>query len=486
MIEDTAVAANWTGEIAEGNLTLTSIDGRTTVGETITVTFTGAGGNPWIADTGVEKTVPLMATRTDTRGAGTFSFVIDTGGLSANFSASPTSDIAPLTVTFTDTSPKSPTSWSWDFGDGTWFNTTVAADRNPVHTYTNVGKYNVSLNATNTRGSNTKSRTDYINVLNGAIREANTSIDGLTITNCGGPQTITVDTSILPAALIPNNSVLEIQPPADRGFKNITIYALDGIGFSQNGNLITGNPTGVHLVTEEIAPSLGFSGDIGTNASFNYSIDLSSYPCNALLSTKIWEGVIPEYDTKFRLIASGNSASVDGTAYTAKITKTNFPSGAHVKLHMSVNSSWNPSLFSEYPPFIWRIADDGNSGQVLPTTYLYTDPVNNLDYFEADSPLGLSTFGISSLSGNNNPFQIIAFVAAQVISPPSNPVLLPREVPGEVVGAGRNIRCWADHGRFGRHSSGSKQNRQNLLQRRGHHHTGYNAPVNRRSCANLP
>jgi hypothetical protein len=47
--------------------------------------------------------------------------------------------------------------------------------------------------------------------------------------------------------------------------------------------------------------------------------------------------------------------------------------------------------------------------------------VNNLDYFEADSPLGLSTFGISSLSGNNNPFQIIAFVAAQVINPPSNP-----------------------------------------------------------------
>jgi hypothetical protein len=72
--------------------------------------------------------------------------------------------------------------------------------------------------------------------------------------------------------------------------------------------------------------------------------------------------------------------------------------------------------------FIWRIADDGDSGQILPTTrYLDTDPVNNLDYFEADSPFGGSTFGISSLTGSNNPFQIVAFVAAAVISPPSNP-----------------------------------------------------------------
>jgi hypothetical protein len=47
--------------------------------------------------------------------------------------------------------------------------------------------------------------------------------------------------------------------------------------------------------------------------------------------------------------------------------------------------------------------------------------VNNLDYFEANSPLGLSTFGISSLTGNNNPFQMIAFVAANIISQLGNP-----------------------------------------------------------------
>jgi PKD repeat protein len=424
VVNDTATAANWTGTIADSNLTLTSTDGPTAINETVTVTFTGEA-NPWILNTHGIKKIPLTATRTDGYGPGTFNFVIEITPppgfvVAANFSASKTVDIAPVVITFTDTSLGNPTSWSWDFGDGTWFNTTVAANRNPVHTYTNVGTYTVNLTATNAYGSDTKTQGNYINVLNGAIRETNTTIEGLIIDNCGGPQTITVDTSILPAALIPNNSVLEIQPPADRGLKNITIYALNGVGFSQNGNLITGNPTGVHLVTEEIAPTPGFSNEIGTNASFNYSIDLVSYPCNAILSTKIWEGVISEYDNKFRWIAANNSAFPVGTAYTANIAKTNFPSGARAKIHMSVNSNWNPSIFGDYV-FIWHIADDGNSGQILPTTYLYTDPVKNLDYFEADSPLGLSTFGISSLTGNNNPFQIVAFVAAAVVSPPGNP-----------------------------------------------------------------
>jgi hypothetical protein len=41
--------------------------------------------------------------------------------------------------------------------------------------------------------------------------------------------------------------------------------------------------------------------------------------------------------------------------------------------------------------------------------------VDNLDYFEAN-PNGFSTIGISSLSGSNNPFQMISFVAAQAIN----------------------------------------------------------------------
>jgi PKD repeat protein len=422
IMDDTSANATWTGAVAGNTLTLTSTGNSTIAGETVNVTFTGAAGNPWILNSHGEQNVSLIVLRSDGFGWNTFNFVIETGPppgltLTANFSASPTSDIAPLAVTFTDTSQGSPTSWSWDFGDG---DTTNATMQNPVHTYLVPGIYTVSLNATNAYGSDTKTEWNYIYAHRGAVRESNTAIAGLTVSNCAGPQSVTVNTTLLQSALTPNNSVLEIQPPPESGFKNIIIYAKDGTGFSINGNFIYGNPSGVHMVSEDIAPASGFSNEIGTGASFNYSIDLPSYPCNALLSTKIWEGGIPEYESKLLMITSNNSAVPIGTAYTARITKTNFPFNNSVKIHTSVNASWNPSL-SGGPGnvYIWRIADNGNSGQILPTTFTSNNPVNNLDFYEADSPLGLSIFGISSLTGSNNPFQLIVFAIETAVNPGS-------------------------------------------------------------------
>ena len=87
----------------------------------------------------------------------------DGGGSSkpdAKFTANKTSGAAPLTVKFTDTSTSTPTSWSWNFGDGT----TKSTNQNPTHKYTAVGKYNVSLTATNSKGSDTETKTNYITV----------------------------------------------------------------------------------------------------------------------------------------------------------------------------------------------------------------------------------------------------------------------------------------------------------------------------------
>ena len=61
----------------------------------------------------------------------------------AAFTATPTSGYDPLSVTFTDQSTNSPTSWSWDFGDGR-----TAIVQNPSHSYTAVGTYTVMLRAT--------------------------------------------------------------------------------------------------------------------------------------------------------------------------------------------------------------------------------------------------------------------------------------------------------------------------------------------------
>ena len=78
IINDTAAAANWTSDVTGTTLTLTSTGGATSVGETVTVTFTGATGNPWVADTMGEQVFPLTATRTDGLGDAAFNFVIET------------------------------------------------------------------------------------------------------------------------------------------------------------------------------------------------------------------------------------------------------------------------------------------------------------------------------------------------------------------------------------------------------------------------
>jgi PKD repeat protein len=91
----------------------------------------------------------------------------------ANFTGTPLSGTASLSVTFTDSSTNTPTSWAWNFGDGS-----TSTSQNPTHSYTTSGVYTVTLVASNTSGSDTKTRTNYVTV-NEAISYA--SGGGITI-----------------------------------------------------------------------------------------------------------------------------------------------------------------------------------------------------------------------------------------------------------------------------------------------------------------
>ena len=79
---------------------------------------------------------------------------------SAEFTANTTSGTGNVSVQFTENSTNSPTSWLWDFGDGS-----TSTEQNPIHNYTKPGKYTVSLTATNAGGNNTVTKTEYINVI---------------------------------------------------------------------------------------------------------------------------------------------------------------------------------------------------------------------------------------------------------------------------------------------------------------------------------
>ncbi|HPX75406.1 MAG TPA: PKD domain-containing protein, partial [Bacteroidales bacterium] len=77
----------------------------------------------------------------------------------ANFEANQTSACGSLVVQFTDNSLYSPTSWLWNFGDGT-----NSTEQNPTHTYSTPGNYTVSLTASNSSGNNTLTKDNYIHI----------------------------------------------------------------------------------------------------------------------------------------------------------------------------------------------------------------------------------------------------------------------------------------------------------------------------------
>lgn len=71
-------------------------------------------------------------------------------------------------VVFNDLSTNSPTSWSWDFGGGAASQTV----ENPSVTFNTVGTYTVTLTATNSYGSGTETKTDYVQVVAAASGSA--------------------------------------------------------------------------------------------------------------------------------------------------------------------------------------------------------------------------------------------------------------------------------------------------------------------------
>ena len=72
-------------------------------------------------------------------------------------------------ITFTDESTIFPSAWQWTFTPNTvtYMNGTSATSQNPVVQFNALGSYDVKLVATNAIGSDTLTKTTYINVSNG-------------------------------------------------------------------------------------------------------------------------------------------------------------------------------------------------------------------------------------------------------------------------------------------------------------------------------
>jgi PKD repeat protein len=140
-------------------------------------TSTGAVGYSWSFGVGSNSTVTSPSALYGTSGNYTVTLTATSANgctatssqqvavtahdITAFFTGNPTMGCAPLPVSFTGSSSPLATSWNWSFGDGSTSNL-----RNPPHTYTVTGNYNVSLVVTSAQGcKDTLVKNAYIKVV---------------------------------------------------------------------------------------------------------------------------------------------------------------------------------------------------------------------------------------------------------------------------------------------------------------------------------
>ena len=142
----------------------------------------------------------------------------------ANFIANVTTGNNSMSVQFNDTSSNNPTSWLWNFGDGS-----TSTEQNPVHPYSKAGTYNVSLAVTNSYGTDSEVKTDYINIVD-TIPNVNASVPG-GLYNSTQSVGLTTDDNTATSYYYLNGNGSKYNGPITIGSNSTLVYfALDNMG----------------------------------------------------------------------------------------------------------------------------------------------------------------------------------------------------------------------------------------------------------------
>ncbi len=399
--------------------------------------------------------------------------LISVGSPSApEFSATLTSGLAPLNVSFTDTSSGNPTQWYWEFGDGTSSN-----EQNPTHIYDVYGTYDVHLTTTNIFGNASIVKQDFILVMNGTFAQCQVPSQGITVAESGDESLISINVTAAPNCsylLNENNTLLVCLPNQGYGIQQLTLFSTNG--FSMVGNdTISGNLSQIQLTSGTI-PFQNFSQKIGNNCSVNFSLFMPEYPIEGVIELVAWEGCTQDDFELFDSIKTlYHYVLIDDLAYTVRFHQVNITEISPATLIFAVSSDWvqeygwsddrdleiatnvsgamvfvdgnymgvSPIVITNLTPgehqlrtskagyrdnlstliigsdkresiHVIRIGDNG-SGEVLNTTFIGHDDEQNLDFFMAESPNGLSTFGLASLSRSGNLFRLFTLAVTQYV-----------------------------------------------------------------------
>jgi len=305
----------------------------------------------------------------------------------ANFTGSPVSGAAPLTVQFTDHSSNAET-WQWNFGDGG-----TSAEQNPSHTYTGIGQHTVVLEVGNAIGSDTNTRVHYIHVRDLPPSPPDTSENftlrdnGTTVSDIGDVRQVSFNATIGNGTVSGNDIILTNEN------LNVTIRT-DGLNTS--GNVSTGNVTGVLLDSSPVNASVGTGAG---NISVSFNASMGSYNPDLQIQTSIYDQPSSEASTAFSLAAAADGETITTIAYAVYFTKTNMSAGDAIQnayIQLTASSAWVNAHGGVSAIRVFRQGDDGLYSS-LATTYLRTN-ADGMMVFEAYSPNGFSSFGVSAVS----------------------------------------------------------------------------------------
>jgi hypothetical protein len=362
----------------------------------------------------------------------------------ASFTATPTSGTVPLTVQFTDTSTTSTgsiTNWSWNFGDG---NTSI--QENPVNTFSWPQVFNITLTVTGSTGL-ANSTMQQITVY-APPTIFSTQVNGTTAMTVSGVQSLQVSNQTIENTngnVTSTATTLTVQN-ASTFWQSAQVFAQSVSYNTATSNYDVQNVNQVILQSTPVTANLSQS--IG-NVSVSLNIALNQYVSNAAVNVAITQGANTSTMQGFQLAATNANINVKSVAYTVELSNTdpintnlinqttNATQAPHaVVITMNVNHDWvtqfdnGANNYGRGAIDIIRYPSTG-SPQVLTTRFDYYDPSTNLDWFEADSPNGLSIFGLveyaaqQAAASNSRGVQPVTPAPTKAPPPPPTVALTP-------------------------------------------------------------
>ena len=401
---------------------------------------TADGAGAWSLPLSLNPGDPVTALQTRTDGT---SSLLAANVIASNAQTPPTTSFTwaqssqSMAVTFSDTSTGQPTTWSWNFGDGS-----QSSLQSPLHAYSAAGDYAVVLTAGNNQGSTQQSQTVHVNAVatvyaaDGFGRQV---ANGWSSADVGGAYTLFADSTsynvaggtglmILSKASNTRSAILGSVLAGDVDIK--VRFAIDKVP--------AGGSQYVYLIARSIGNSsyrpkviLNSNGSVAVHAGVVNNGTESSLGTSVIVPGVI--ATVGGYMWLRAQVTGANPTTIkvrtwrDGDAEpsTWQFTATNSlaalqaAGGVGLAAYVGTGTSNVPVTFA----FDDLIAIDPNGGgPTIPTaSYTYAQQQNNLIVDFADHSSGAPTswswdFGDGTTSTQRNPSKTYATAGAYLVT----------------------------------------------------------------------